>query len=232
MAFNVVDDKFYLYSVDKMFDYDWHFAMDKLLVTSDGKFVKETLTRKHLSIISRDDANNFFDSYIEYVEQFDAIVNPLLRRIVYNNLVHILGRLCCVITEERILRYVKALMAFDEHVVSEIMGYVYDSVSSDNLPSVISLVLKNHEVMTPYSSGVPLPTKRGVSYPVEKNLLDKIYEGFNSKSEEEQSRSYNLLSIIWDNKMLNQRDRMKLESAVRVWRSTTYSADALFRIIS
>ena len=228
MAFNVVDDKFYLYSVDKMFNYDWHFAMDKLLVTSDGKFVKETLTRKHISMISRDDANNFFDSYIEYVEQFDAIVNPLLRWIVYNNLVHILGRLCCVITEERILRYVKALMAFDEHVVSEIMGYVYDSVSSDNLPSVISLVLKNHEVMTPYSSGVSLPTKRGVSYPVEKNLLDKIYEGFNSKSEEEQSRSYNLLSIIWDNKMLNQRDRVELESAVRVWRSTAYSADVLF----
>lgn len=59
MIFNVVDEKFYLYSVDKMFQYDWHFAMDKLLITSSGKFVKETLTRKHLSMISRDDANEF-----------------------------------------------------------------------------------------------------------------------------------------------------------------------------
>lgn len=225
MAFNVVDEKFYLYSVDKMFDYDWHFAMDKLLVTSYGRFVKETLTRKHLSKITRDEANEFFDTYIEYVEQFDDTVNPLLKKNVYNNLVHILGRLCCIITQERILRYIKALMAFDVNVVGEIIAYVYDSVSSDNLPKVISLVLKNHKIKTPYSDGVPLPSNRSISFPIEKAILNKINEGFISDNSEEQSRSYNLLCFVWDNKLLNCQDRMKLEAAVRDWRSKVYSAD-------
>lgn len=228
MIFNVVDEKFYLYSVDKMFQYDWHFAMDKLLITSSGKFVKETLTRKHLSMISRDDANEFFDSYIEYVEKFDDIVNPLLKRIIYNNLVHILGRLCCIITEERILRYVKALTVFDENHVSEIMDYIYDSISSNNLSKIIPLVLENHKIKTPYSRGVKLPMNRTVTFPVEKDLLDKILEGFNSCSSEEQNRSYILLNVIWDNKMLVQHDRRKLETAVRNWRSKIDSDDVLY----
>lgn len=228
MAFNVIDEKFYLYCVDKMFDYDWHLAMDKLLAVSSSKFAKETITRKHLSQISRDDANEFFDSYIGYVERYDDIANPLQKRIIRYNLTHILGRMCCVISEDRILRYVKAVISFDVHLVCEVLDFIYDSISTDKLSEIVPLILARQEIKTPYEFGVNLPSNRKVSFPVDESLLSKICNGFASDVVNEQSKAYKLTCLLWKNDLLNNDEKTRLEGALRKWRAKGNSSDMLY----
>lgn len=228
MAFNVIDEKFYLYCVDKMFDYDWHFAMDKLLAVSSSKFVKETVTRKHLSLISRDDANEFFDNYIGYMEKYDDIANPLQRRIIRYNLTHILGRMCCVISEDRILRYVKALVSFDVHLVSEELDFIYDSISTDKLSEIIPLILGKQEIKTPYDFGVNLPSNRKFSFPIDESLLSKVVNGFVSDDVKGQSKAYQLTWLLWKNELLNDEDKIRLSEALKKWRANGCSSDMLY----
>lgn len=228
MAFNIIDDKFYLYCVDKMFNYDWGLAMDKLLVVSSSKFVKETMTRKHISLIGREDANMFFDNYIGYLERFDDIANPLQKRIIYNNLIHILGRLCCIISEERILRYVKALMSFDIHIVSEVLVFLYDSISTTKLSEIIPLILEKQEIRTQYELGINLPSNRKLSFSVDESLLSKICNGFASDIVNEQSKSYELTCLLWKNDLLNNGEKIRLIDALKKWRAKGSSSDMLY----
>ena len=228
MAFNVIDEKFYLYCVDKMFDCDWRFAMGKLLVVSNSKFVKETLTRKHLAQISRDDANGFFDDYIGYMEKYDDIANPLQKRIIHYNLTHILGRMCCIISEDRILRYVKALISFDAHLVSEVLDFIYDSLSTDKLSEIIPLILEKQKIWTPYSSGVNFPSNRRISFPIDESLLLKVVNGFASDDVNDQSKAYQLACLLWQDELLTDDEKIRLSDALKQWRANGSSLDMLY----
>lgn len=75
LSFSVVDEKFFQHCIDNMFAYDWRFAWDKLLVVGNTTFVKETLTRSRLSLISKEEANLYFDEYIEYIDMYGEVLN-------------------------------------------------------------------------------------------------------------------------------------------------------------
>lgn len=182
MTFYVVDEKFHQYCIERMFSYDWRFAWDKLLAVANGIFVKEILNRRCLSLISKEEANEYFDEYIGYLDIYEEIINTHQKGVVRYNLVRMLGRLCAVVTEDRVMRYVKILIKFDVRTVSEILCFIYDFLPAEKISLLMPTVLEKFDVKTPYDSGIPLPSNRNNLYfPVDSSLLAKVCDGFSSK---------------------------------------------------
>lgn len=227
MAFYVVDEKFYRYCIDKMFAFDWRFAWDKLLVVAKETFVKEALSRKCISLISREEANGYFDEYIGYLDIYEEIVNIQQKGVVRCNLVRMLGRLCSVVTEDRVMRYAKSLMKFDVRTVSEILCFIYDFLPIDKISLLMPVVLEKFDVKTSYDSGIQLPSNRkGLSFPVDSSLLEKVNKGFSSVEMKRQSEAYALCVFLWKNKAFSSDDREQLEKTIRKWRATNDSTEA------
>lgn len=226
MTFYVVDEKFHQYCIERMFSYDWRFAWDKLLAVANGIFVKEILNRRCLSLISKEEANEYFDEYIGYLDIYEEIINTHQKGVVRYNLVRMLGRLCAVVTEDRVMRYVKILIKFDVRTVSEILCFIYDFLPAEKISLLMPTVLEKFDVKTPYDSGIPLPSNRNNLYfPVDSSLLAKVCDGFSSKELKRQSEAYTLCLFLWKDKALGSEDKKHFENAIRKWRAATESTD-------
>lgn len=136
--------------------------------------------------------------------------------------------MCCVISEDRILRYVKALISFDVHLVSEVLDFIYDSISTEKLSEIIPLILAKQEIKTPYEFGVNLPSNRKLSFPVNDSLLLKAINSFASDAVNEQSKAYQLTCLLWKNEMLNDEEKARLGEALKKWRANGKSSDMLY----
>lgn len=227
MAFCMVDEKFYKHCIDRMLAYDWRFAWDKMLVVGYSPLVKETLTRGRLVLISREVANEYFDEYIDRLDMYGEIQNIRQNGVVRYNLVYMMGRLCSMVSEDRVMRYAKALMKFDIRIVGDILSYVYDFLSADELSMLMPIVLHNFEVGTPYKSGIQLPSNRkNLSFIIKPSIVEKIHEGLLSENVEEQAEAYELFVFLWARKELLEKDRVYLENSIRKWRATNESAIA------
>lgn len=226
LTFYVVDEKFHQHCIDRMFSYDWRFAWDKLLVVASSKLVRETLSRKFLALISRKEANEIFDEYIGYLDCYGEIMNAHQKGVVRYNLVHMLGRLCSVITEDRVMHYAKSLMKFDVRTVSEILSFVYDFLPTEKLSLLMPEALAKFDIRTPYEIGIQLPSNRkNLSFPIDAALLAKICDGFSSKELKKQSEAYSLCVFLWEDKTLRAADKEHLENAIRKWRATNESTE-------
>lgn len=225
LSFSIVDEKFFQHCIDNMFAYDWRFAWDKLLDVGNTTFVKETLTRSRLSLISKEEANLYFDEYIEYIDMYGEVLNARQKGVIHYSLVHMLGRLCSVVSEDRVLHYAKSLLKFDVHTVSEILNFIYDFLPKDKISLLIPIVLTNYDVKTPYVYGVPLPPNpERFSFPVDSSLLAKIREDISSNDINRQSEAYERCVFLWKSKALSEEARKDLESLIRMWRASNDSS--------
>lgn len=215
-----ISQNFTKYCIRNMFEYSWSMAWNMMMLSASSKTVEEVLGRKQLSSLAEEKANEYFDAYITLFENADIQENSWVNYKVLNLLPTILGRLCTKVSQDRVLRFVKAALKWSLHFVDKVLKYAYDCLDNSNLAVIWSLMMSEKNVATDYQrAGYPFPDRYMLHFVITDAIKKRIIAGLKSEKKEEILQAIFFMEVIWEREELTEADRTEIVNAVRKMRN-------------
>lgn len=215
-----INQNFTKYCIRNMFEYSWNMAWNMMILSANSKIVEDVLGRKQLSTLSEDSANEYFDTYIALFENTDIRENNWVCHKVMNLLPTILGRLCTKVSQDRVLRFVKAALKWAPQFVDKVLKYAYDCLDNTNLTVIWSLMMSEKDLATHYRrGGYPFPERYMLKFVITDAIKKRIVDGLKSDKKEDVLQSVFFMEVIWEREELTEADRNKIVNAVREMRN-------------
>ena len=200
-----ISQNFTKYCIRNMFEYSWSMAWNMMMLSASSKTVEEVLGRKQLSSLAEEKANEYFDAYITLFENADIQENSWVNYKVLNLLPTILGRLCTKVSQDRVLRFVKAALKWSPHFVDKVLKYAYDCLDNSNLAVIWSLMMSEKNVATDYQrAGYPFPDRYMLHFVITDAIKKRIIAGLKSEKKEEILQAIFFMEVIWEREELDR----------------------------
>lgn len=216
----MINLSFSKYCIKNMYEFSPSMAWNMMMISASKMVVEEVLGRKQLSFLSEEKANEYFDTYIIMFEDANVHENNWVSNKVLNLLPTVLGRLCTKVSQDRVLRFVKAALNWNPHLVDKVLNYAYDCLDNENLSVIWSLMLEKKKLATHYESGgFTFPDRYMLNFVITDTVKKRIIEGLKSDRKEEVLQSIFFIEVIWKREELTEADRKCIANAVTEMRT-------------
>lgn len=223
------NDKFLEFSLSHLFEYSWNLAWNTMMMSASSSVIDKVLGREQLATIDMPLANQLFDELICQLEHVKQKYVDVQKSRIMNILPVTLGRLCTKVSEDRVLRYVKAILALDMPHVSKHLKYAYDCLTNNNLYIALDPLLSEKEIETEYNIGFPVPDRVFYNYHISENIVSRIIKGIKSEKLEAKVQALVCLDLIWPCQGLTENNKTSIATAIKEWRDVESPVeDALY----
>ena len=226
---NSSDHGFYL---PYFFEYNHYFPMGILIRSYNALLIDKVLDRKVMSTISSEHANQYFDEFYSFADQFRNTNETYFRSHLFNSCLPALSRLCSKASQDRVKKMAKLLLYFHTKYnmieVKRERGYVKTVLMSLNMNSLIEVLSETFELPIQlsihYNEDYYIPLGWADLISCSSTAVKHVIEGLSSTDETMQEaaflRAYQVLRAH-----ISEDDRAKLMEAVVKWRSNSSDID-------
>lgn len=204
----------------KMFDYSCEMAWNMMMLSASGKVVDEVLGREQLDQITEKKANEYFDTYISLFEKSTSLDENWVNNKTLNVLPKVLSRLCTKVSQDRVMKFVKATLKWRPVFINKELEQAYDCLTNNDLSVIWVLLLTEKRFDTVYErDGYVLPDRSMLSFIITDNIIDRIISQLSITDNKTVLQAMIMTEVIWNRKDLQEKDRNKIAKAVRTMRN-------------
>lgn len=203
----------------KMFEYSSEMAWNMMMLSASSKVVDEVLGREQLAQITKEKANEHFDTYFPLFEKSKPNDDNWVNRKA-NVLPKVLSRLCTKVNQDRVMRFVKAALKWRPIFINKELEQAYDCLTNENLSEILDLLLSEKTFETIYNrDGYVLPDRSMLGFNLTEKIINRIVDGLTSSDDGTVLQALIMTEVIWYRQDLQEKDRNKIATAVRVMRN-------------
>lgn len=211
----LTDENYTRYCIQKMFGYSCSMAWNMMMLSASAKVVDNVFGREQLALISEEQANEYFDTYITLFETCNTKDTDWANNKILNVLPIVLGRLCTKVSQERVLRFVKSALKWSPVLVNKVLPSVYDCLDNRNLAVIWSLLLTEKKFNTKYNrDGYDIPDRYMIDFVITDNIEKRIFDGLGSTDKDAQIHALIIFQMIWQREELTDDDKRKISDAI------------------
>lgn len=220
----MINENYTTYSIKNMFSYSFEMAWNMMMLSASTKVIENVFGRETLTLISEEQANEYFDAYISLFESKDIAGEDWVNNKTLNILPVVLGRLCVKASQDRALRFIKAALNWKPSFVNKVLANAYDCLDNKNLSVIWMLLLTEKKLDTKYNNdGYSVPNRYMLNFVITDSIKKRIINGLESTDKDIQLQALIMFEAIWHREELSDDDRRNFSNVIRKMRNSDHA---------